>query len=149
MISNEWWDRGLGKRMTCTADPNVKNVGYAGATVIGGDSAVKMLLPAFADELKFQWGGGSRVVTFSLKARASITMGGRTADAVTWFDPSVGAWTTSTAFPAAPFVEDRKSTRLNSSHGYISYAVFCLKKKKTHSKSHKRTAQLRSHYSRV
>src|SRR2546429_5137474 len=31
---------------------------------------------------------------------------------------------------------DRKSTRLNSSHGYISYAVFCLKKKKhdpTHS----------------
>src|SRR2546422_2723934 len=29
---------------------------------------------------------------------------------------------------------DRKSTRLNSSHGYISYAVFCLKKKKKHSK---------------
>src|SRR2546429_5733858 len=27
--------------------------------------------------------------------------------------------------------KDRKSTRLNSSHGYISYAVFCLKKKKT------------------
>src|SRR3989449_4789361 len=31
-----------------------------------------------------------------------------------------------------PFPDiDRKSTRLNSSHGYISYAVFCLKKKKT------------------
>src|SRR2546422_4245676 len=29
-----------------------------------------------------------------------------------------------------PSHEDRKSTRLNSSHGYISYAVFCLKKKK-------------------
>src|SRR2546429_9601604 len=28
---------------------------------------------------------------------------------------------------------DRKSTRLNSSHGYISYAVFCLKKKKIRS----------------
>src|SRR2546422_6349748 len=28
-------------------------------------------------------------------------------------------------------ITDRKSTRLNSSHGYISYAVFCLKKKKT------------------
>src|SRR2546422_3875334 len=27
------------------------------------------------------------------------------------------------------FARDRKSTRLNSSHGYISYAVFCLKKK--------------------
>src|SRR2546422_5438233 len=40
---------------------------------------------------------------------------------------------------------DRKSTRLNSSHGYISYAVFCLKKKKkqeknkTKSKSNKKS----------
>src|SRR2546429_3169495 len=33
----------------------------------------------------------------------------------------------------APFLLDRKSTRLNSSHGYISYAVFCLKKKKSDS----------------
>src|SRR2546422_3850040 len=33
---------------------------------------------------------------------------------------------------SSPIVgRDRKSTRLNSSHGYISYAVFCLKKKKT------------------
>src|SRR3712207_7712233 len=32
-------------------------------------------------------------------------------------------------------VEDRKSTRLNSSHANISYAVFCLKKKKTTSES--------------
>src|SRR2546422_7623678 len=31
---------------------------------------------------------------------------------------------------ASARVRDRKSTRLNSSHGYISYAVFCLKKKK-------------------
>src|SRR5687768_17910107 len=31
--------------------------------------------------------------------------------------------------PGVP-APDRKSTRLNSSHGYISYAVFCLKKKK-------------------
>src|SRR5256884_869185 len=30
----------------------------------------------------------------------------------------------------SPSRRDRKSTRLNSSHGYISYAVFCLKKKK-------------------
>src|SRR2546422_7416198 len=30
---------------------------------------------------------------------------------------------------------DRKSTRLNSSHGYISYAVFCLKKKKKMNKT--------------
>src|SRR5687768_18330987 len=35
----------------------------------------------------------------------------------------------------AAFELDRKSTRLNSSHGYISYAVFCLKKKKKNKKT--------------
>src|SRR5690348_16237075 len=36
----------------------------------------------------------------------------------------------STNVPSCPTVKDRKSTRLNSSHPSISYAVFCLKKKK-------------------
>src|SRR2546422_5949328 len=36
------------------------------------------------------------------------------------------SWCTTAVFG----MKDRKSTRLNSSHGYISYAVFCLKKKK-------------------
>src|SRR5687768_17972162 len=40
----------------------------------------------------------------------------------------------SCAFSPA-FRADRKSTRLNSSHGYISYAVFCLKKKKQTTKT--------------
>src|SRR5688500_19741017 len=40
--------------------------------------------------------------------------------------------------PPAKAVRDRKSTRLNSSHLVISYAVFCLKKKKKkHTQSHK------------
>src|SRR3712207_7631279 len=34
------------------------------------------------------------------------------------------------AYHAGDYAEDRKSTRLNSSHANISYAVFCLKKKK-------------------
>src|SRR2546422_7127295 len=36
---------------------------------------------------------------------------------------------------------DRKSTRLNSSHGYISYAVFCLKKKREHVRRAQRGTQ--------
>src|SRR3989449_3387344 len=51
------------------------------------------------------------------------------------------------AFPMIPYQKrrstsawlDRKSTRLNSSHGYISYAVFCLKKKKN-------LTSIRSHF---
>src|SRR2546422_1132224 len=39
---------------------------------------------------------------------------------------------------------DRKSTRLNSSHGYISYAVFCLKKKKSNTHTHLQQTTRRS-----
>src|SRR2546429_3796126 len=40
---------------------------------------------------------------------------------------------------------DRKSTRLNSSHGYISYAVFCLKKKKKNDSHNLSVTKLVSH----
>src|SRR2546430_11562135 len=42
-----------------------------------------------------------------------------------------GAYFTNHYAPDVPWPKDRKSTRLNSSHSQISYAVFCLKKKKT------------------
>src|SRR5687768_17938711 len=46
-----------------------------------------------------------------------------------WRSTFVGAmW--GAGHTASLLITDRKSTRLNSSHGYISYAVFCLKKKK-------------------
>src|SRR5688572_32573146 len=45
---------------------------------------------------------------------------------------SSGAMTSHLLFINGEFREDRKSTRLNSSHSQISYAVFCLKKKKKH-----------------
>src|SRR3712207_7308365 len=44
-------------------------------------------------------------------------------------DPQEGFPSTYAGFPALALPGDRKSTRLNSSHANISYAVFCLKKK--------------------
>src|SRR2546430_10013065 len=69
----------------------------------------------------------------------------RSARSATW-----SAMLSATRRPAAscassgtkvPTAQDRKSTRLNSSHSQISYAVFCLKKKKN-------DKQLRCHHSR-
>lgn len=105
MVANSWWDRDAQKMVTCTSDPNVKNTAYAGGTTKGGDSAWRMLLPSFAEELKFQSAGGTRVVTFSLKARAAIPMAGHKADAATWFDSSSGAWMTSAPYETMPFIE--------------------------------------------
>jgi predicted AlkP superfamily pyrophosphatase or phosphodiesterase len=120
MIGNEWWDREQQKDVTCTADASVKNIAYEGATApaainaaasasgatAAGDSAAKMLIPAFAEELKFQSGAGTRVVAMSLKARAAITLAGHQADSVTWWNTATGLWQTSSAYPQAPFIAE-------------------------------------------
>ena len=107
MVANAWWDRKEQKMITCTADPDpsVKNIGYADATPKGADTAWRMEIPSFAEELKFQTTGATRIVSFSLKARAAITMAGHKADAVTWFDG--GAWVTSTPYGTQPFIEEQ------------------------------------------
>jgi predicted AlkP superfamily pyrophosphatase or phosphodiesterase len=106
MVANAWWDRKEQKIVTCTSDPdpNVKNIGYAGASPKGADTAWRMAVPSFAEELKFQTSGATRIVTFSLKARAALTMAGHKADSATWFDG--GAWVTSTPYGTLPFLED-------------------------------------------
>jgi predicted AlkP superfamily pyrophosphatase or phosphodiesterase len=104
MVANAWWDRETQKMVTCTSDPKAKNLGYAGGAPKGGDSAVRMAVPSFAEELKFQSGGGAHIITFSLKARAAITMAGHKADNVTWFDS--GTWTTSDVYGTHPFPEE-------------------------------------------
>jgi len=103
MVANAWWDRDSQKVVTCTADPQAKNAGYAGVSAKGGDSAWRMLVPSFAEELKFQTGSATRVVTFSLKARAAITMAGHKGDAVAWFD--AGGLVTSSVYGTMPFIE--------------------------------------------
>jgi predicted AlkP superfamily pyrophosphatase or phosphodiesterase len=107
MVANAWWDRKEQKMVTCTADPDpgVKNIGYVGATPKGADTAWRMEIPSFAEELKFQTSGATRIVSFSLKARAAITMAGHKADAVTWFDG--GAWVTSSVYGTQPFIEEQ------------------------------------------
>jgi predicted AlkP superfamily pyrophosphatase or phosphodiesterase len=104
MVANAWWDREQQKMTTCTADPNAKNSAYAGGTAKGGDSAWRMQIPSFAEELKFQTGSATRVVTFSMKARSAITMAGHKGDAATWMDN--GSLVTSSAYGTMPFVDD-------------------------------------------
>src|SRR5947209_16519246 len=65
---------------------------------------------------------------FNLAMGRSLGFGSRTRDCIALFGLAFA-----TATPhglTSPRTTDRKSTRLNSSHANISYAVFCLKKKK-------------------
>src|SRR3989475_2847008 len=76
------------------------------------------------DIVRVTGGGGSGATL-----RIAAVSGGGGAAAVSIINPGSGYKTTSGAATAA-VSGDRKSTRLNSSHSQISYAVFCLKKKK-------------------
>ncbi len=104
IIGNSWWDREQGKVVTCTSDLKASDMGY-GAAVKGGDSAWRLQVPAFASELRFQT-AGSRVATFSLKARSAIMLAGARAEAVAWHDAATGAWVTSSAYGEAGFVAE-------------------------------------------
>jgi len=86
--------------------------------------------------------GNSSAATARLSKGATGTVLTAGADDISWVAASGGGEQTFTATGAVSngnivglnfdgtISVDRKSTRLNSSHGYISYAVFCLKKKK-------------------
>src|SRR2546422_10341442 len=68
----------------------------------------------------------TEIYTLSLHDALPICTRRRSTSAIVSIGRSMTGPTPSTSSTST----DRKSTRLNSSHGYISYAVFCLKKKK-------------------
>jgi predicted AlkP superfamily pyrophosphatase or phosphodiesterase len=124
MVANAWWDRGEQKMVTCTNDPNAKNTAYAGGSTKGGDSAWRMQVPAFAEELKFQTAKNTGIVTFSLKARSAITLAGHknadpdTRRTVLWFDDTTGAWVTSDQYGTTAFAEEYiKRHPVNADYG--------------------------------
>lgn len=106
LILNEWVDRQGGLVRGCTRDPSVEILPYgpvAGTAV--GESSRDLLVDTLADQIRARARG--RVVAMSLKPRSAITLAGRKADAVVWFDDR-GAWATSTAYTKKPvaFVQE-------------------------------------------
>src|SRR5258708_27417760 len=80
----------------------VKRAGYDCGVIVGG-----------------RWGNGPETDRFLLKREPMLA-----SDSLHWFKKRVSGF-----YEAHYLMADRKSTRLNSSHQIISYAVFCLKKK--------------------
>ena len=79
-------------------------------------------------------GASSGKFYFETKMTGSVSFGGSTIGIADYDNVNIAnstTWFGSDSNYLGFYGGDRKSTRLNSSHGYISYAVFCLKKKKT------------------
>jgi len=99
IVANAWWDRETQEMVTCTADPRAKT------SAVGDpiDSSWRLRVPTFSDELKFQGGGKTRAVAFSLKARSAIMLGGASADVEIWLRN--GSWVNSSKPTTLPFVD--------------------------------------------
>ncbi len=91
--SNDWYNYEAKSRMKIINDQKTSVFGVEAAFA----SPVKLLKPTLGDVLH-QQSPSSKVVSVSLKARAAVVSGGHTADFVTWYDPRLPGFTTSTAY---------------------------------------------------
>lgn len=98
IISNDWWNRATNSSVYCVDDPTVKVVGAAKGSPAKPMGPRNLLSTTVGDELKLATNGVARVVTISLKDRASILLGGHAQDLSLWYDDFNGHWISSTAF---------------------------------------------------
>ncbi len=94
IISNEWYDRKLGRSITSVEDSDTQLLG--GQPGAKGSSPHNLLVSTVGDELKAADGGRSHVIGISMKDRAAILPAGRSADAAYWLDDSTGQVVSST-----------------------------------------------------
>lgn len=98
MVMNVWWDRDFGRAVPCADDPTSLTLSYGKPVSASGQSAIRLLAPTLADEMRTQLAPSPRVAAFSLKARSAVTLAGQQPDAVAWVAEE-GAWVTSTRYP--------------------------------------------------
>jgi predicted AlkP superfamily pyrophosphatase or phosphodiesterase len=95
IVGNSWYDRRLRHDVYCTDDTTVQLVGTAKGM---GVSARNQLSTTLGDELKMTYGGRSRVLSLSLKDRASALPAGHMADGAYWLDTNTGDFISSTYY---------------------------------------------------
>jgi predicted AlkP superfamily pyrophosphatase or phosphodiesterase len=100
IIMNEWWQRGAGRRMSCTDDARVTAVPYAGKPESIGHSAHRLRAATLADRIR-ERSPEARVVAMSMKPRSTVMLAGHGGTAVTWLSDA-NYWGTSTAYGEAP-----------------------------------------------
>jgi arylsulfatase A-like enzyme len=100
IVGNSWYDRRLRHDVYCTDDTTVQLVGAAKGM---GVSARNQLSTTLGDELKMTYGGRSKVLSLSLKDRASALPAGHMADGAYWLDVNTGNFISSTYYvPTLP-----------------------------------------------
>lgn len=91
IINNEWYDRHAHALVEAVTARGFEGTGKPGRDV----SPERLLAPTVADAFKEAAGADGRVVSFSMKDRSAILLGGRRPDACCWYDAGTGQFRTS------------------------------------------------------
>jgi predicted AlkP superfamily pyrophosphatase or phosphodiesterase len=118
IIGNEWFDRDTATEAYCVGSERYQRVPpdpNPDKKKVKGFSPGRLLVPGLGDALKTATGGRGRVVSLSMKDRASVLPGGHHADACYWFDPDSGDFVTSAYYRDAlhPWVSEVNAGRLS------------------------------------
>lgn len=100
IINNQWWDRATQQLISCTNDPESKEVPYSQATPGGGGSAHLLAVPTLASVLADAKPEPGRVVALSLKRASAAMLAGMKGNPVLWRQGD--HWSSSTTYTAAP-----------------------------------------------
>jgi predicted AlkP superfamily pyrophosphatase or phosphodiesterase len=96
IVSNEWYVPLKKQKVYCVDDSKVNTVGSSSNN--GKYSPINLMTTTFGDQLKLHYSFRSKVISISLKDRAAILPGGKTADAAYWYDDATGNFITSTYY---------------------------------------------------
>ncbi len=112
IVTNEWYIPLKKQKVYCVDDAKVNTVGSNSNK--GKYSPLNLLSPTFADQLRLHYLFQSKVISISLKERAAILSGGKSANAAYWYDDETGNFITSTYYmnQLPKWLEDFNSKRL-------------------------------------
>ena len=118
IIANDWFDRVTNHMVSSVEDHTVQTLGVE--TDEGQASPNRLLTNTITDQLKIATNGNARVISISIKDRASILPGGHSADAAYWYSHKEGKFITSSYYMdnLPKWVEDFNQRKLPDS--YIS-----------------------------
>ena len=113
IVGNSWFDKSAWQSVACAEQSTTTGISYGVPVAGGGNGPDRLLLPTFADELRANTPGPTRVVTMSVKARTAVMLAGRRAESVTWYSPDAKGLVTSSYYTKEPVPFVAAFTRAN------------------------------------
>lgn len=102
IIGNQWYDPVADRLVYAVEDPDARIVGSVEGISTSGLSLKWLQRPTLGDAMQEHYGAESLVLSFSLKDRTALLLGGKQSDGSYWLDVATGTWITSSRIAGGP-----------------------------------------------